>query len=296
MTAGARLLPSDADNDLPFQLPPELPRSGPVDVPAMAAESHWPAEAFGALVLVSPAQQRFSRRSGAASLQLSAFERLVLRHSSLPMLVLWNVRPAAPHAQQSVQSVPDCSLCGKEGCPLCHAASSAYLMCCGMQVWLFWFFVAICTHFRTLVIPAVVCSAMGICTIVGATLNTNAYAMWAETRGKGDDTSLRAFARDGPFSCARFFMIPFCVASYSGIINQEAALGNFWFLFPVRGRDGTQLVQGVPDVFVLITTLAAASGCMLLLRKRAQDARSSMCTEGPETAAQESVDNPLATK
>ena len=55
MTAGARLLPSDADNDLPFQLPPELPRSGPVDVPAMAAESHWPAEAFGALVLVSPA-------------------------------------------------------------------------------------------------------------------------------------------------------------------------------------------------------------------------------------------------
>ena len=147
-------------------------------------------------------------------------------------------------------------------------------------------------------IPSVVCSAMGICTIVGVTLNTNAYAMWAETRGKGDDTSLRAFARDGPFSCARFFMIPFCVASYSGIINQEAALGNFWFLFPVRGRDGTQLIQGVPDVFVLITTLAAASGCMLLLRKRAQDARSSTwtCTEGPETAAQESVDNPLATK
>ena len=106
-TAGARLLPSDADNDLPFQLPPELPRSGPVDVPAMAAESHWPAEAFGALVLVSPAQQRFSRRSGAASLQLSAFERLVLRHSSLPMLVLWNVRAVAP---------------------LCHAASSAYLL------------------------------------------------------------------------------------------------------------------------------------------------------------------------
>ena len=278
MTAGARLLPSDADNDLPFQLPPELPRSGPVDVPAMAAESHWPAEAFGALVLVSPAQQRFSRRSGAASLQLSAFERLVLRHSSLPMLVLWNVRAA----------------------PVCHAASSAYLPTSTVctQVWLFWFFVAICTHFRTLVIPSVICSAMGICTIVGATLNTNAYAMWAETRGKGDDTSLRAFARDGPFSCARFFMIPFCVASYSGIINQEAALDNFWFLFPVRGRDGTQLIQGVPDVFVLITTLAAASGCMLLLRKRAQDARSSTwtCTEGPETAAQESVDNPLATK
>ena len=106
-----------------------------------------------------------------------------------------------------------CSLCqtavcaAKRGCPLCHAASSAYLMCCGMQVWLFWFFVAICTHFRTLVIPAVVCSAMGICTIVGATLNTNAYAMWAETRGKGDDTSLREWVDElltGPGSGPSF--------------------------------------------------------------------------------------------
>eukprot|EP01052_Picozoa_sp_SAG31_P018380 SAG31_NODE_1299_length_8918_cov_59.994671_3_plen_46_part_00 len=31
-------------------------------------------------------------------------------------------------------------------------------------------------------------------------------------------------------------MVPFCVASYSGIVNQEKPLQTFVYLFPVRGR------------------------------------------------------------
>ena len=31
-------------------------------------------------------------------------------------------------------------------------------------------------------------------------------------------------------------MVPFCVASYSGIVNQEKPFGTFVYLFPARGR------------------------------------------------------------
>lgn len=108
-------------------------------------------------------------------------ERLVLRHSSVPILVLWNV-------------------------------------------WLWWVYVA-ATHAETLAIPTVLHTALGICGIVGVTLNTNAFALWAAAAEAGGateaDATLTEFLRQGPWSAVRFFMIPFCVASYSGMINQE---------------------------------------------------------------------------
>ena len=49
------------------------------------------------------------------------------------------------------------------------------------NVFLFWVQVAV-THSDTLFMDTVLETALGICFIVGITLNTNAYAMWAETR------------------------------------------------------------------------------------------------------------------
>ena len=85
--------------------------------------------------------------------------------------------------------------------------------------------------------------------------------------------SRRAFLREGPFSALRFFMIPFCVASYSGIVNQEAPLGTFTYLFPTRGRDGAQVVDGVPDTLVFVAVLAALTLAMRLLRMHLRRAR-----------------------
>merc|ERR1712046_417278 len=86
-------------------------------------------------------------------------------------------------------------------------------------------------------------------------------------------TELRAFLREGPFSALRFFMIPFCVASYSGIVNQEASLGTFTYLFPTRGRDGAQIVDGVPDTLVFLGVLATLTLMMRLLRMQLRRAR-----------------------
>ena len=49
------------------------------------------------------------------------------------------------------------------------------------NVFLFWVAVA-ATHSQTLLLDTVLETALGICFIVGITLNTNAYAMWAESR------------------------------------------------------------------------------------------------------------------
>ena len=133
---------------------------------------------------------------------------------------------------------------------------------------------------------------MGICAIVGVTLNTNAYALWAEGRTPGEETSLATFLSDGPCSALRFFMIPFCVASYSGIINQEAPLGNFAYLFPTRARDGTQLIDGVPDTIVILSVNAMLTIGMLLLRRHVIVGR---CWRDENTAAEEpaTIENPL---
>lgn len=132
-----------------------------------------------------------------------------MRHSSPPILVLWNV-------------------------------------------WLWWVWVAI-THFDTLVIPTVLHSAIGICIIVGVTLNTNAYALWStQWMDERNPPRVRAFLYEGSFSALRFFMIPFCVSSYSSIINQECTFGTFVFLFPVSDRNGTRLLSASPDWMVFV--------------------------------------------
>ena len=151
--------------------------------------------------LLSPLQRCCGPSSALCSERaVAAVQRHVLRHSSKPILVLWNV-------------------------------------------WLWWLYVAI-THFETLIIPTVLHSAIGICLIVGFTLNTNAFALWAANfEAEGREPRLSTFLREGPFSALRFFMIPFCVSSYSSMINQEDHAGTFIFLFPTASRDGSRLVS-----------------------------------------------------
>jgi hypothetical protein len=273
--AAARLLPQGAPRgELPFQVPPQLPFRGsdpalrPSEccdpgaqsacsklqdqLPSVTADAHWPTDVFDGLALVKSTGDAKGCCAGSvlaspATEAPSSFERLVLRHSSVPMLVLWNV-------------------------------------------FLFWVSVAVLTHRKTLLIPTVVATAMGICTIVGITLNTNAYAMWLETRAAEQETGLRAFLREGPFSALRFFMIPFCVASYSGIVNQEAPLGTFTYLFPTRGRDGVQLVDGVPDTLVFIGVLATLTLTMRLIRMHLRRTRQLASEAADEMIA---VENPL---
>ena len=51
-------------------------------------------------------------------------------------------------------------------------------------------------------------------------------------------------------------MVPFCVASYSGIVNQEKPMGTFNYLFPTESRGGVRLVAGLADsvLFLIIQT------------------------------------------
>lgn len=273
--AATLLLPPTARHELPFQLPPQRLELGDAatlqrdsehcspaapdacgKLPAVTAEAHWPTDVFDGLALVTSTSDAKSfcagnTLAGTATGAPSTFEALVLRHSSAPMLVLWNV-------------------------------------------FLFWVSVAVLTHRRTLLIPTVVATAMGICTIVGITLNTNAYAMWLETRAAEQQTGLWAFLHEGPFSALRFFMIPFCVASYSGIVNQEAPLGTFTYLFPIRGRDGGQVVDGVPDTLVFISVLATLTLMMRLLRshlRRSRQLATAAAEPGDEVTT--AVENPL---
>jgi hypothetical protein len=155
----------------------------------------------------SPKAGEWERRDDAEPSLEQTMLWLVARHSSPPILVLWNV-------------------------------------------WLWWVWVAV-THFETLIIPTVLHSAIGICLIVGVTLNTNAYALWsAQQMDEQAPPRVIEFLREGPFSALRFFMIPFCVSSYSSIINQECTFGTFSFLFPVADRNGTRVVSVAPDWMV----------------------------------------------
>ena len=89
-------------------------------------------------------------------------------------------------------------------------------------------------------------------------------------------------------------MIPFCVASYSGIVNQEAPLGTFTYLFPTRGRDGGQVVDGVPDTLVFISVLATLTLMMRLLRshlRRSRQLATAAAEPGDEVTT--AVENPL---
>ena len=93
----------------------------------------------------------------------------------------------------------------------------------------------------------VVKAALGICAVVGVTLNTSAYQLWVDSRGECEEATLQAFISVAPFATMRFFLVPFCVASYSGVISQESKLGTFTWLFPSRNQDGIQLIHGVND-------------------------------------------------
>jgi hypothetical protein len=101
-------------------------------------------------------------------------------------------------------------------------------------------------------------------------LNTNAFALWAATAAAGGASQAEAglvqFVRQGPWSAVRFFMIPFCVASYSGMINQEDKLDTFVYLFPTAGRDGEQLLSGAPDSLVFV----AVNACLTIAARCAR--------------------------
>ena len=85
--------------------------------------------------------------------------------------------------------------------------------------------------------------------IVGCGLNTNAYA------GSSAD-SILGFLKMSPFSVMRFFLIPFCVASYSAIVNVKKE--NFTYLFPNDGPDNftySGIVAVMIVVFICISQL-----------------------------------------
>jgi hypothetical protein len=91
------------------------------------------------------------------------------------------------------------------------------------NVFTWWLYVAIthwgcvCAHITT-----VVEAALGICAIVGLTLNLNGFVSWREASKQHEATFLD-YATNGPFNCMRFFLVPFCVASYS--VRHARALG-----------------------------------------------------------------------
>jgi hypothetical protein len=187
----------------------------------------WQQQLGGPLLLVPSSNTCAVFQQQQQPTLMSRCNRLVLRHSSVPILVLWNV-------------------------------------------FMFWAWVA-WTHFPTLLIESVWKTALGICVVVGITLNTNAYALWKESQPPGAATGVGAFVRGGPCSAIRFFMIPFCVASYSGMVNREsaAALGSFAKLgilvFPVSDRAGQQLVRWLPDYAVIFAVDGSLTLLMLLL-------------------------------
>jgi hypothetical protein len=64
----------------------------------------------------------------------------------------------------------------------------------------------------------------------------------------------------------RFFMIPFCVSSYSSMINQECTMGTFVFLFPVADRDGRRLLSAAPDWMAFAGFNASLTALALIAR------------------------------
>ena len=131
--------------------------------------------------------------------------------------------------------------------------------------------------------PMLIYGALGIGATVGVALNANGYAMMADaSAGHGDDGvdagagggrggggrgagcgQLCGYITGKPFAVMRFFLIPFCVSSYSSIISSEAHInGSFIWLFPNTNPHGEQLITGVPDslvacIVVAVTILAS---------------------------------------
>eukprot|EP00741_Cyanophora_paradoxa_P000315 tig00000403_g306.t1 len=85
-------------------------------------------------------------------------------------------------------------------------------------------------------------TAIWVAVVVGTALNVNGYVVSGQT-------SPRVYARNAPFSIMRFFLIPFCVASYSGV-TAVAGESSFWYIFP---REGAVLAVSlaVPAAVVL---------------------------------------------
>ena len=94
--------------------------------------------------------------------------------------------------------------------------------------------------------------SLGVSGIVGLGLNANGYA------ASGRD-SIKEYVLKGPFSVARFFLIPFCVASYSAVANVKK--DNFTYLFPHDGPE--KLTYSGLGVIILVVFLTSA----VILRK-----------------------------
>jgi hypothetical protein len=74
-------------------------------------------------------------------------------------------------------------------------------------------------------------TALILCVIVGFTLNLNAYS-----------GPLRNFISTKPWQIGRFFVIPFCVSSYSAIMKAAGEHGTAIYVFP---RDINTLLIGI---------------------------------------------------
>ena len=75
------------------------------------------------------------------------------------------------------------------------------------NVFIWWLYVAItlwgcvCAH-----IDAVAQASLGICAIVGCTLNLSAYTLWCDGRQGNEESGAGAYLRVAPFATMRFFL------------------------------------------------------------------------------------------
>jgi hypothetical protein len=161
------------------------------------------------------------------------------------------------HAQHALSPSRGNSWCRRQ--VLSNTKPAILMLWCIFEFYLFVFI----THRDSVARdPMLIYGALGIGTTVGLALNANGYAMMADASGEHGDEGVGAGAggfRGGvcgyitgkPFAVMRFFLIPFCVSSYSSIISSEAHInGSFIWLFPNTNPHGEQLIPGVTDSLV----------------------------------------------
>eukprot|EP01060_Flectonema_neradi_P027044 TRINITY_DN36684_c0_g1_i1.p1 TRINITY_DN36684_c0_g1~~TRINITY_DN36684_c0_g1_i1.p1 ORF type:complete len:192 (+),score=24.69 TRINITY_DN36684_c0_g1_i1:43-576(+) len=130
---------------------------------------------------------------------------------------------------------------------LLRQTSGAFLALWSLFLW--WLFVML-TH-SAWSCGDCVAKSLGVSAIVGLGLNANGYAA-------SNANSVAEYVKNGPFSVARFFLIPFCVASYSAIANVKKDM--FTYLFPKDGPE-PMTYSGIG-----VICLASLVGCALLFR------------------------------
>eukprot|EP00658_Telonema_sp_P-2_P048731 TRINITY_DN3705_c0_g1_i1.p1 TRINITY_DN3705_c0_g1~~TRINITY_DN3705_c0_g1_i1.p1 ORF type:complete len:205 (-),score=28.05 TRINITY_DN3705_c0_g1_i1:201-815(-) len=155
------------------------------------------------------------------------------------------------------------------------------------DVFVWWIYVAV-THWGCVCahIQQVAIAALGICGVVGTTLNVSAYSMWRDVQPLSADTSLWSYLQSAPFATMRFFLVPFCVASYSGVINQESELGTFQYLFPSKNQDGHTVIDGVNDTVTGVGLVLLVTILALVVRHVTQRHMTALTTQMPAKASQ----------